>query len=378
LAVNTIWISGPAAFAAALLVSVVLTPFIRRWAVRWRIGDKPNGRKVHRRIIPHLGGVALVTATVAGAAVGALIGGRALGWSGLALRTLPALALVVAIGLVDDTRNLRALQKLVVQVIAAALLAVSGYHLLVGIPAIDASPLFVVVLSAIFFVGMSSAVNLIDGHDGLAAGVCAISAGAFGVMAATSGAPGTMVVALILIGACLGFLAFNFPPGRIYMGDTGSMFLGTVLAVIACVLTMNDPRPSTFFAVCFVLGVPMLDVALAVTRRFAMRSPIFRADSLHMHHVLLQAGFTPRQILVVLYSMQALLCVLGYGVSRGLVLPALLGTAIVVVAFVTFIRMMVASQAVGGRAASDIAPSSIPLKRNLQGDVPAQRSSVGR
>jgi hypothetical protein len=141
---------------------------------------------------------------------------------------------------------------------------------------------------------------------------------------------------------------------------------------------MSDPRPATFVAVCFALGIPMLDVALAIARRFAMRSPLFRADSLHMHHVLLQAGFTPRQILVILYSMQALLCVLGFGVSRGLVLPAIVGVALIAGAFVSFLRMMVASQAVGGRAASDIAPSSIPLKRNLQGNVPTQRSSVGR
>jgi UDP-GlcNAc:undecaprenyl-phosphate GlcNAc-1-phosphate transferase len=378
LAGNVIWISGSTAFAGALLISLVLTPLVRRWAMRWRLGDKPNGRKVHKRVIPHLGGVALVAATVVGVALSALPGANSLRWGDFALRALPALALVVAIGLVDDTRNLRALQKLVVQVLAGALLALSGFHLLLGVPLLDASPTLVAALSVLFFVGMSSAVNLIDGHDGLAAGVSTIAAATFGVMAVVAGSPTVVVLALVVMGACLGFLAFNFPPGRIYMGDTGSMFLGTVLAVMACLLTMSDPRPATFVAVCFALGIPMLDVALAIARRFAMRSPLFRADSLHMHHVLLQAGFTPRQILVILYSMQALLCVLGFGVSRGLVLPAIVGVALIAGAFVSFLRMMVASQAVGGRAASDIAPSSIPLKRNLQGNVPTQRSSVGR
>lgn len=374
---NTLWINYLLAFSASLIVSAVATPVVRKYALRWRLGDKPNGRRITTHMIPHLGGIALVLGTFAGVSL-VFAGDRGSGWSLLLRGVFPALSLIVVLGLIDDMKSLRASQKLIVQVVAAGILTASGCWLYTGVAPIDAGQLTLILLSCLFFVGMASAVNLVDGHDGLAAGVTFISAAAFSVMALVLGLHTILVVSMALGGACLGFLLFNFPPGRIFMGDTGSMFLGVVLAIIACSLTMARPTVETFVGVCFVLGVPILDVALAIVRRVVMKSPVFSADSLHMHHVLTRMGFSPRQVLLVVYSMQTLFAVVGVTAMSGAVLPLVLGAALSAAGFATFLRLMVAGRPVGGRVAPSMSPGSIPLKSNVRGNMPPQRSSAGR
>jgi UDP-GlcNAc:undecaprenyl-phosphate GlcNAc-1-phosphate transferase len=374
---NTLWISYLLAFSASLIVTAVATPVVRKYALRWRLGDKPNGRRITTHMIPHLGGIALVLGTFAGVSL-VFAGDRGAGWSLIMRGVLPALSLIVVLGLIDDMKNLRASQKLIVQIVSAGILTASGCWLYTGVAPIDAAQLMLILLSCLFFVGMASAVNLVDGHDGLAAGVTFISAGAFSVMALALGAHTTLVVSLALGGACLGFLLFNFPPGRIFMGDTGSMFLGIVLAIVACSLTMARPTVGTFVGVCFVLGVPILDVLLAIVRRVVLRSPVFSADSLHMHHVLTRMGFSPRQVLLVVYSMQTLFAFAGIAAMSGAALPLILGTVLALVGFAAFLRLMVAGRAMGGRVATSMSPSSIPLKSNIRGNMPPQRSSAGR
>jgi UDP-GlcNAc:undecaprenyl-phosphate GlcNAc-1-phosphate transferase len=234
-----------------------------------------------------------------------------------------------------------------------------------------------VALSIVFFIGIPSAVNLVDGHDGLAAGTSLISAAAFAAIAAALGADILIVGSLAVVGACAGFLVYNFPPGTIYMGDTGSMFLGTMLAVIACLITTTAPSFLTFTAVCLVLGVPALDAVLAVARRLSLRSPVFGADSLHMHHVLAQAGFSPRQVLGVIWSLQAVLAALGVATAFGLVFAAVAGCMVLLSAFVWFFRQMVAARPVGGRVAPDVSPGSIPLRGDRAVEF-GQRGTVGR
>jgi UDP-GlcNAc:undecaprenyl-phosphate GlcNAc-1-phosphate transferase len=373
LADNIIWIRLLAVFVVALVVSAAVTPLIRKYALRWKLGDKPNGRRITTHMIPHLGGIALVLGSITGVALSSQAD------QALLLRAvLPAVMLIVVLGLIDDMRSLGAGQKLAVQVVAAAFLSVSGFVLHTGLPIVDATQLGLLLVSCFFFVGMSSAVNLVDGHDGLAAGVSLISAAAFAVMSLVAGSPVGLVVSLALAGSCLGFLLFNFPPGKIFMGDTGSMFLGISLAVIACSLTSARPSVNTFVGVCFVLGVPILDVILAIVRRVALRSPVFSADSLHMHHVLTHVGFSPRQVLLVVYSMQMLFAVVGVTVLSGATVSLVLGCVLAAVAFVSFLRLMVASRQTGGRVAPAMSPSSIPLKSNLRGNLPPQRTSVGR
>jgi UDP-GlcNAc:undecaprenyl-phosphate GlcNAc-1-phosphate transferase len=223
----------------------------------------------------------------------------------------------------------------------------------------DGHDILVLLVSVAFLVGVSSSVNLIDGHDGLAAGICLIAAISFAVMAVMFGADIVLVVTLALIGACLGFLVFNFPPGKIYMGDTGSMFLGIMLALVACSLTALKPEPRTFIAICFILGIPMLDAFLAIARRLILHTPVFKADCLHMHHVLNELSFSPKQTLIVMCSMQTFLAGLGLLVLKGFVFPFVIGVAFVAVVFVAYLRVMVVSRS-SAPAAPKLSTHAIP------------------
>ncbi len=335
------WFGDIFAFAIALAVSTLATPLVREVAVRRRLGNKPNGRNVHAHAIPHLGGIALFLGVACGVGF-ALLRTGSLGHSAVLIaKAIPAVAIIVTLGVVDDTRNLAARIKLAFQLLAAASVVAVGFRLFTGMWVFDTSSVALAIVSLLFIVGMLSSVNLVDGHDGLAAGVTLISAAAFSVIAWMIGTQTVAMVSLAVCGACLGFLLFNFPPGRIYMGDTGSMLLGLLLALVACLVTMRTPSVNTFAAVCFVLGVPLLDTVLAIARRLVLRSSLFGADSLHMHHVLRDAGLSPRRTLLVLYSMQAVFSALGIMAAAGWVLPVVVGLAFVTVAFVSFLRMMV-------------------------------------
>jgi UDP-GlcNAc:undecaprenyl-phosphate GlcNAc-1-phosphate transferase len=242
-------------------------------------------------------------------------------------------------------------------------------------------------VSLLFIVGMLSAVNLIDGHDGLAAGVALIASLAFAVIGAMDGAEGVVAGSIAIAGACLGFLLFNFPPARIYMGDTGSMLLGWTLAQIACLITMRQPTVNSFAAVLLVLGVPILDTLLAVARRVVLRAPLFTADHLHVHHVLRQSGLSPRKTLLVLYGLQAVLAGLGIAAATGSAIPVVAGLGVVTVAFVAFLRAMVEGRAAEAPVAETIpqpvarhaaAAAPISFQSNFSTNIAERRTSVGR
>jgi UDP-GlcNAc:undecaprenyl-phosphate GlcNAc-1-phosphate transferase len=235
------------------------------------------------------------------------------------------------------------------------------------------------VLSLLFIVGMLSTINLIDGHDGLAAGISILAAASFAVIASLNGVPHVSTLALTVCGACFGFLVFNFPPGRIYMGDTGSMLLGLLLAIMACLVSMRAPSTGMFAAVVLVLGVPMLDTILAISRRVVLRAPVFSADHLHIHHILRGSGLSPRKTLFVLYGMQAFFCVLGVAASVGWVLPIIVGLAFTAVAYVAFLRMMVEEYtAAAAAAARHVGANTIPFQPTFAARLQERRSSVGQ
>lgn len=372
------WVPGGIAFASALVVSLIATPIVRACALHWRIGDKPNGRKLDTRPIPHLGGIALFLGIIAALLPLVLVGSPD-GESWLVARSIPIVCLIVALGVIDDTRNLRARHKLIVQILAAAGMVALGYRLFTGVWMFDAWMAMLSLVSAFFILGMLSSVNLIDGHDGLAAGVSMISAASFTVIAAMAGVPNVLPVSLAVCGACLGFLVFNFPPGRIYMGDTGSMLLGLLLAIMACMVSMRAPSPGMFAAVILVLGVPLLDTTLAIARRIVLRAPVFSADHLHMHHILRGSGLSPRRTLFVLYAMQGFFCLLGVGAALGWVLPVIVGLGFTSLTFVAFLRMMVEEHTAAAAAlAHHVGATPIPFKTSFSRPLAAERrTSVG-
>lgn len=349
----------------AFLIVFATTPLVRKYALRWKLGDKPNGRKVHTCLIPHLGGIGMVLGFI-----GALLVFRfALlkePQEGLFFlwRILPGTLLIVLLGLVDDMMSLRVFQKLVVQIIAALLLVAAGFSLLIGLPVIDQITLVSLLFTVIYLVGISSAVNLIDGHDGLAGGVSFIAASAFACISSMLGATSLLAVSIALGASCLAFLAYNFPPGKIFMGDTGSMFLGLVLGLIACSLSLLKPGVTTFFGVCFVIGVPIMDALLAIARRLSFRMPVFHADALHMHHVLGSFGLSPKQTLFILYSIQTVFSALGFFAVKGYIFPIIIGGVFFAAVFILFFRLMLSAGRQEREAADALTRDPIPALKN--------------
>jgi UDP-GlcNAc:undecaprenyl-phosphate GlcNAc-1-phosphate transferase len=351
------WLQIISVFIISFIIVLVTVPQVRKFAHQWKLGDKPNGRKIHASAIPHLGGIGITCGILASMAAYEYLFDHSVF---LFARIIPGLSLIIILGLLDDLLNLKALQKLTVQILAGLVLVISGFKLVLGIPAIDAVSAFAIFLSILYLVGVSNSINLIDGHDGLAAGLCFISSMAFAIVAAVTHVPDALLLSLATGGACLAFLVFNFPPAKIFMGDTGSMLLGMCLALVSCSLMMFRPSPYTFVASFLILGIPMLDTMLAITRRLVLRAPLFGADCLHIHHVLASFGVSERQTLLLLYGVQAGFCAVGVLAAQHSLYSVILGIAVLLVLFAVFLRWMTASIRIEREVAAQLAHDTIP------------------
>lgn len=298
-------------FAAALVAGLTITPIVRRLAHRLDLLDLPGEhRKVHQFPVPRLGGVAMVIAFGVGLALATLAAGD-LNAGGLQPNRAPAilagLALLFVLGVTDDTRGMRALVKLTVQVAAALLafglgLSLERLHFPWGI--VELGPLALPVTVA-WIVGVINAVNLIDGLDGLASGVVLTVLGTFAVIAALDGVDPTLYIIAATIGAAAGFLAYNLHPASIIMGDTGSMFLGFVVAAVGISLAQDGVDPVPPWVPVIALGVPILDTMWAIVRRTARGDAFYVADRGHIHHQLLRLGFSQRDAMLGLTAVSA-------------------------------------------------------------------------
>lgn len=302
-------------FGLAFGITAALTPVVRRYALRKGIVDRPDstdgsGRKIHRREVAYLGGVAIFAGFVS---------------TVLALmpmsRQLSALLLgctiLVVVGVIDDIRGVSPWVKLVFQFVAAGVALAGG----IGITTIT-NPFGGVIdltwgrfavdllgfefhitpianaLSLLWMVGLANTINFLDGLDGLSSGVCGIAAVVLFALAIDPDVnqPAVALLAIILGGAALGFLPHHFFPAKIFMGDSGAYFLGLCLAMLAI---YSGGKLAT---AALVLGFPIVDALWAVTRRLAKRTSPFRADKKHFHHLLLDAGMTQRQAVLTLYA----------------------------------------------------------------------------
>ena len=309
-------------FATALVVGLVATPIVRGYAERRGLLDQPGGRKVHRIAVPRLGGVAMAIAF--GVAIGAAsLASPDLGAVGglrpnRAAAILVGVALLVVIGIIDDTRGMRALVKLALQsgvaLVAASLgLVVERFHMPWGIVELG---VLSIPITVAWIVGVINAVNLIDGLDGLAAAVALTVLFAFGLLAAGDGVDPTLPIIAATAGAAVGFLAYNLHPATIIMGDTGSMFLGFVVAAIAISLTQDGVHPVPPWIPIIALGVPIIDTLWAIVRRTARREPFFVADTGHVHHQLLRLGLSQRDAMLILTAVSAGFAVLAVLLAR--------------------------------------------------------------
>jgi UDP-GlcNAc:undecaprenyl-phosphate GlcNAc-1-phosphate transferase len=312
----------PMTFAVALVVGLMVTPVVRTAAHRAGLLDQPGGRKIHRVPVPRLGGVGMAIAF--GIAVGAAtLASPDLGASGiLAPNRAPAIlagvSALVVIGVIDDTRGMRALAKLGLQVAAAALAWYLGLRMdLLFFPwgVVEVGVLSLPVTVA-WIVGVINAVNLIDGLDGLASAVVLSALAAFGLLAARDGVDPTLPIIAATSGAALGFLAYNLHPASIIMGDTGSMFLGFVVAAIGISLTQDGGSPVAPYIPLIALGLPILDTVWAIVRRAARGGAIFVADQGHIHHQLLRGGLSQRDAMLILTAVSAALATLAVLLAR--------------------------------------------------------------
>ena len=314
-----------AAFVIALAVACLLTPLVRRFALRVGAVAEPNGRTVHTRIVPRLGGVAICIAVLVPVAALLFIEN---GMARLFQSQIPrVVGLIVggvamcAVGFVDDTRGLRMRHKLGAQVLVACGAFAAGFRIMaVRLPIFGdlSMGIFALPVTVLWFVGIINALNLIDGLDGLAAGV-AFFAGITNLAVAMISHSGFVeLIMAALLGALLGFLLYNFNPARIFMGDSGSYFLGFVLA--AASINGAGQKVSTAVGMLVpvvALGVPIFDTLFAMIRRALERRPMFAPDRGHIHHRLLKMGITHRRAVLLIYALSAVFTVAAISIYVG-------------------------------------------------------------
>lgn len=288
---------------AALAVSLVGTPLARNLA--WRLGavDRPDGRrKLHPRATPRLGGAAVALALVVGLAVAAALAGTATPLGSLALRLGLSASIVCLCGAWDDVRQLSARRKLLLQLLAVAPLVACGQ--MVTRVVVFGCPIELGVwgapLTLLWLVGCINALNLLDGMDGLASIVGLSSAAMIAIIALSGDHPHVSIAALVLAAALTGFLAYNLPPARIFLGDSGSMLIGLSVGLLGMEGALKTPSTLALTAPAVLLSLPMWDAVLAIVRRKLLRQPIDAPDRGHIHHRLLERGLTPWQALCVI------------------------------------------------------------------------------
>jgi UDP-GlcNAc:undecaprenyl-phosphate GlcNAc-1-phosphate transferase len=291
-------------FLAAFVLVYFSVPFIRKLALRIGFVDRPNKRKIHKEPVPLLGGLSMYFAFIVTAGI---FGKAGKTFWGIFLGGL----IIFAIGVIDDYyktrgKDFKAWPKFVMQILAALILVSFGIKIGgVNLPFHHGFYTFPVWLSAIttvlWVVAITNMMNFLDGVDGLAAGLSAISAMTLFFIALLKGQPVMAVFAVILMGCTLGFLRHNFHPARIFMGDAGATFLGYVLAAIAVDGAFKSATLVSLVVPVLALGVPILDTIWVIIRRFRENRPIYVADKGHTFHLLMKSGLTQIQTVVFLY-----------------------------------------------------------------------------
>lgn len=296
-------------FTVSLALTLVLTPIARRLALVVGAVDIPSKRKVHTKVITRFGGLAIFTSFLCSVILGLIFAdkfGIKIGPKDMnsLVGIIVGGGLIVLVGLIDDIRGLSALVKLFGQIIASVIAVYFGAKiLLVSTPFAHLIILGVWApfITVMWMVAITNAMNLIDGLDGLASGITAIAAATLFAVAIKMGQNDSAIILIALTGASLGFLRYNFYPASIFLGDSGSLFLGFMLAAASIVGVLKSTLVIALIVPVIVLGIPIYDTASAIIRRAIAHRSIFEADKKHLHHRLLNVGFNQRQVVLIIY-----------------------------------------------------------------------------
>lgn len=300
-------------FLIALIVAYVLTPGVKKLAIKVGAVDKPNARKVHTHAIPRLGGLAIYIGFMAAVLFCVPVRHELLG-------LLLGCTAIVALGIWDDICNIPAKEKLVGQIVAACIPIAFGIQIewltnpfgtLIVLPELVAVP-----VTIFWIIGFTNTVNLIDGLDGLAAGVSFIASVSMFLLAYTMNQYLPAMIIVAMAGAALGFLQYNFNPAKIFMGDTGSMLLGYTMAVAAVLGLVKTAATIALVVPLIALGLPILDTLFAIIRRKMSGVPIFQPDKGHLHHRLLALGMSQKQAVLIMYFVSIVLGIVALFVAN--------------------------------------------------------------
>jgi len=310
-------------FTVAAVVSYLATFWIKNVAVKLKAVDHPNERKIHEEPVPRLGGVGMWLGFT-GAILAFLLLQHFVPHEVIVLKLsrefegiLLGGLIILSVGVVDDIWSLTPAFKFGGQLAAAGVLVLSGVKMeYLGNPFAPPGSVFYlgnvgIFLTVFWVVAFTNIVNFIDGLDGLAAGISVISGLTFFVFALQTGQMGSALITLALAGAALGFLKHNFYPAKIFMGDSGSMFLGYLFGAITVGGVMKSIAAVALVAPLIIMGIPILDGALAILRRYRSKIPLTQADRDHLHHRLIKRGLSHRQSVLFIYAWSAALSVLG-------------------------------------------------------------------
>ena len=324
----------------AAAIAFLLTPRVRALALRLGAIDEPGGRRIHQGRVPRLGGLAVFAAFLSALAVGwglNLLGvdvffGYGAGWSWV----LGGATVVAGVGAVDDLRKVGPAAKLLFQLVAGLMVLLGGHGITAVTNPFSGEALSLGWLSApitlLWVVGVTNAFNLIDGLDGLAAGVALIASSTLFMVSVTSGGVDVALLSATLAGSLAGFLYYNFNPASIFLGDSGALLLGYLLSVFSIQSAHKGATAVVIFVPILALGLPIMDILLSMVRRllgalhiaqvdperneyrflFARSASVFRADRNHIHHRLMRLGFTQRNVVLLLYTVSVLLGLLAF------------------------------------------------------------------
>ena len=302
-----------AVFSIAAAISLITTPLVVRLAHAVRIVDRPGTRKIHSTIVPRIGGLVLVVSMLA-VIVPVLLLDSPVAEAFAQLRTkivtlLACGVFIFLVGLVDDARGLSAGIKLILQIFAATAICMSGAridHLVINPELSWTFSELSWPLTVLWIVGITNAVNLIDGLDGLAAGISAVTCAVISAFALYTGQMVMAVLMFTLLGSLAGFLVFNFNPAKIFLGDSGSMFLGFFLASASVMCPTKSYTLVALALPAVALGVPIFDTLFSMMRRTLNRRSMFAPDRGHIHHRIMDMGLSQRQAVLLMYAVTIL------------------------------------------------------------------------